>query len=750
MPCTNRPNASTLFFQKMNDSTITGDRMSATRSIYVAITLVMAFLCDFVATGDTPALGQVGITVDRTSVYAGPASKELHRVLDPGVTLDVSEAQGNWLRVTLSRNNQTLEGWIEAKNLLALDPRVPYHRALACQGSGDVEQAIEAYTEAIAADPTNARAYYNRALLYRERNDSLRMIADCTAALKIDPQFAEAYLIRGNAYASQDAFDAACQDYERAIRLRSNYALAFFNRSLVKDRRSTELFSEKPARAKEASDLGDQAADDFDRARRLDLPALIARRVASIPQFDNQIDIPSAVEAGYIRMFATGSEAVSMTGTESLYGLSLGARIVVPMKRLPSLSVPIGTQFTSMGPHQNMVTCDTSMLYPKPQPTNIKDLFIYQYKDEIPAAGLDFDRQPARSVDRYVGVTTADENVQKFLVYCDYAEIYERAAIILTERGPSQDNKRKSFFDDPASLADFHRKVREAGVLAINNDLTATAIADRIPEIGAVHAMVAAKILDLAQIPNSLGVRPIELRDLMPEELTKVLDSTLKIPFKDLAGEKMEILELGKKRIDSQDPLLQENAGSTLSSAEASKSWDLTKQKNPVLDALSQGRSAQDKATLALTLALAAKTMSPNDVYDASVSLKRTIKAMTPKEQDFLAKALEMPVKDLIESPSQSFSAAALSPANRALAAAQTREAELREQVGRGDPALQKMIKRLAGFQEQIEQISAEAHNTPIAPPNCGNEVKQSSPNTRNSKNAAWNSKNQKTKPPPN
>ena len=294
--------------------------MFARRSLLICVWLLATtVLYGNEAMGAVLAQGQTGITIDRTSVYAGPDHKDrLVRVLDPGTTLQVRETQGHWLNVTLSRNGQNLEGWIEAINLLALDLGVPYHRALAYQGSGDVQQAMEAYTEAIEVDKGNARAYYNRALLYQGRNDALRVIADCTEAIKSDPQFVEAYLLRGNAYASQDAFDAAYRDYDKAIALRPKYAMAFFNRSLVKHRRSTELFAEKPWSANEAIKLAEQAYEDFRQARVLGLPAAIARRLEDVPLLFEDSDAPwdlaSAVEAGYLRLSAHGSEQCFRVG----------------------------------------------------------------------------------------------------------------------------------------------------------------------------------------------------------------------------------------------------------------------------------------------------------------------------------------------------------------------------------------------------------------------------------------------------
>ena len=688
--------------------------MFARRSLLICVGLLaMTLFCGNGAMGDTAALGQTGITVDRTSVHVGPDYKDrLIRVLDPGTTVQVDEARGNWLRVTLSRNGQTVEGWIEAKTLLVLDLGAPYHRALGYQGSRDVQQAMEAYTEAIETDKGNARAYYNRALLYRERDDASRVIADCTEAIKIDPQFAEAYLLRGNAYASQDAFDAACQDYGKAIAVRPKYAMAFFNRSLVKHRRSTELFAEKPWKVEEAIKLDEQAFEDFRQARVLGLPAAIARRLEDVPLLFDDDDAPwdlsSAVEAGYVRLSAHGSDTVSGMATDNFYSVAMSANTLIPARRLPSLFVASGTRLISMGTYQNMVTCEDAVMYPKGQPTSLKGVSKFHYEEEIPAAGLDAGRPAPGNADRLVGAALAGEDVQKFLIYSDYAEIYERAAIQVYERAANQEGKKGGFLDDPASMLDFHRKVRQAGVWAVTDNVSATDISGRLPEITAIHIRVAAKILDLAEIPNNLGIKPVELQELPAENLAKVLDSTLKIPLKDLAAEKKETLELARKLVSSQDKSLQEKEKVALTPADISKSRELSKQKNPVLAAALQDRGSEEKATLVLMLEIASKAMDRNDRYTWSVTLRRSVKLLTPQEQETLASALKIPSQELQESPSQDFKAAVLDPARQKLSLAERKFGELQKEA-RG-----KFLRLQNGEKKSSESKEQEKNNSEL------------------------------------
>ena len=69
-------------------------------------------------------------------------------------------------------------------------------------------------------------------LLYREArfNDA---IVELDGVLGLTPGVAEAHLYRGNAYFSKADFKLAIRDYARAIEIKPDYALAYYNRAVV-------------------------------------------------------------------------------------------------------------------------------------------------------------------------------------------------------------------------------------------------------------------------------------------------------------------------------------------------------------------------------------------------------------------------------------------------------------------------------------------------------------------------------------
>ena len=70
----------------------------------------------------------------------------------------------------------------------------------------------------------------NRANVYQSKREFDRAIQDYNEALRLDPDSALAYNNRGSAYQHKGDYERAIQDYDAAIKLDSNSALAFNNR----------------------------------------------------------------------------------------------------------------------------------------------------------------------------------------------------------------------------------------------------------------------------------------------------------------------------------------------------------------------------------------------------------------------------------------------------------------------------------------------------------------------------------------
>ena len=85
---------------------------------------------------------------------------------------------------------------------------------------GECDQAIVAYTQAIALDSGLAEAYNNRAYTYMMEQDYQSALSDLNTAIEIRPDYAHALMNRGDLY-NYDLVDRplAIVDYERLIAL---------------------------------------------------------------------------------------------------------------------------------------------------------------------------------------------------------------------------------------------------------------------------------------------------------------------------------------------------------------------------------------------------------------------------------------------------------------------------------------------------------------------------------------------------
>jgi tetratricopeptide (TPR) repeat protein len=112
-------------------------------------------------------------------------------------------------------------------------PEVLVERGHLLENSGRREEAIAAYTKAIASRPAEALIYYDRGVAYGRLNQWDKAVADYSRAIELDPALARAYNNRAAAHAQQRQFAAAVADFSKTISLDSKSALAYRNRGLA-------------------------------------------------------------------------------------------------------------------------------------------------------------------------------------------------------------------------------------------------------------------------------------------------------------------------------------------------------------------------------------------------------------------------------------------------------------------------------------------------------------------------------------
>jgi tetratricopeptide (TPR) repeat protein len=187
-----------------------------------------------------------------------------------------------------------------------------YNRGYAYFGKGQSDRAIEDFDQAIRLNPNLAQAFLGRGGVYLGNGQPDRAIEDFDQAIRLNPNYALAFNSRGNAYSGKGLtacrpgsfppcasaiaqYDRAIEDFDQAIRLNPNYALAFNNRG------NAYLVKGQPDRAIEDFDQAIRLNPNFalafiSRGRAYFSKGLTACRPASLPPCASAIAYDRAIE----------------------------------------------------------------------------------------------------------------------------------------------------------------------------------------------------------------------------------------------------------------------------------------------------------------------------------------------------------------------------------------------------------------------------------------------------------------------
>jgi tetratricopeptide (TPR) repeat protein len=103
--------------------------------------------------------------------------------------------------------------------------------------SGQLEEAITEYSQAIEIDPEYALAYHHRGMAYVKEGQLELAIADYDKAIDLDIEGAQVYYDRGIAYAKKEQWDLAIADYNEAISLGMENAQVYYNRGVAYEKK---------------------------------------------------------------------------------------------------------------------------------------------------------------------------------------------------------------------------------------------------------------------------------------------------------------------------------------------------------------------------------------------------------------------------------------------------------------------------------------------------------------------------------
>src|SRR5262245_56317759 len=92
---------------------------------------------------------------------------------------------------------------------------------------GQLDQAIQDYTQSLRLGPDSGRIHFSRGVAYVKRGQDDQAIADFTEALRLTPNDALAHYYRGVAEWRRGQIDQSLRDYEDALRLDPRLAAAY-------------------------------------------------------------------------------------------------------------------------------------------------------------------------------------------------------------------------------------------------------------------------------------------------------------------------------------------------------------------------------------------------------------------------------------------------------------------------------------------------------------------------------------------
>ena len=104
----------------------------------------------------------------------------------------------------------------------------------ALKDQGKLDDAIEAYKQALAIKPDYAEAHYNMGIALEEHGKLEEAIQAYNKALSIKPDYAEAYNNMGITLKEQGKLDEAIQAYNKALSIKPDYARVHRNLSSIK------------------------------------------------------------------------------------------------------------------------------------------------------------------------------------------------------------------------------------------------------------------------------------------------------------------------------------------------------------------------------------------------------------------------------------------------------------------------------------------------------------------------------------
>lgn len=110
---------------------------------------------------------------------------------------------------------------------------------------GELDEAIRLYTIALKENPGNPDIYSDRGVAFLHKKEEAKCMEDLDRAVEIQPEYAFRYACRAYAKNNFGDIDAAIMDYEIALELDPEDAVAHNNLGLLLEQKGYKLEAEK-------------------------------------------------------------------------------------------------------------------------------------------------------------------------------------------------------------------------------------------------------------------------------------------------------------------------------------------------------------------------------------------------------------------------------------------------------------------------------------------------------------------------
>lgn len=199
------------------------------------------------APGDPPSAGLAPIPPRpvRPSVERDRASQAV-RLCNRGL-----------LQMQSGKIQDAIDAFEQAMKLNPGDSRALMLRGVAAARLGRHETALDYYNRALEIDPGSVEAYQSRGLAMMKLDRLPQAVGDFTKAVTLNPKFEEGFVRRGLAYGRLGDYEKSVADNTSAIALNPKNPLSYNNR----------------AAAYKALGQNDKAAADAETSRRLEAEA---------------------------------------------------------------------------------------------------------------------------------------------------------------------------------------------------------------------------------------------------------------------------------------------------------------------------------------------------------------------------------------------------------------------------------------------------------------------------------------------